>query len=105
MSQIFGFCNTIFKEIVSQKMPYSGLICISPSIYESPMLHEKSSASAGLFSCSKLFTPPPLRGCPQGRHPLGPPGRGKSRPKASEPSTCYCRSIGGTYGKVLAGLS
>ena len=30
------------------------------------MLHEKSSASAGLFSCSKLFSPPALRAAPEG---------------------------------------
>ena len=27
-------------------------------IFVSPMLHKKSSASAGLFLCSKLFSPP-----------------------------------------------
>jgi hypothetical protein len=30
------------------------------------MLHEKSSAFAGLFSCSKLFSPPALRAAPEG---------------------------------------
>ena len=35
-------------------------------IFVSPMLHEKSSASAGLFSCSKLFSPPALRAAPEG---------------------------------------
>ena len=62
-------------------------------IFVSPMLHRKRTAAAVLFSCSKLFSPPPLRGCPQGRHPHGPPGRGMSRPKASESSDLYALSL------------
>ena len=52
----------------------------------SDYLHEKRSSTrvGDLFSCRYLCISPALRAAPRGDTPFGPPGRGISRPKASE---------------------